>query len=134
MKLQHIAFWTQDINTLVDFYQKYWQAKVLFKHQSGDFSCVFIEVFSCVKLEIMTRKGIPGTDREERVGYSHLSIQVDSKEEVNRLTDYCLENKIPLQKVKEQYDDGYYESSFLDPDGNIVEIAYVDPIVNPAVL
>jgi predicted lactoylglutathione lyase len=36
-------------------------------------------------------------------------------------------------KDREQYDDGFYESAILDPDGNIIELAYVDREANPMV-
>lgn len=133
MKIHHIAFWTLDIERLVDFYCTHWQGIELFRHQSGDFHSVFIEIFGCLRIEIMSRTGLPGADPTERVGYSHLSVEVESREEVNRLTETCLAHGIRLEKNREQYDDGFYESSFLDPDGNIIEIAFVDRMVNPAV-
>jgi lactoylglutathione lyase len=34
--------------------------------------------------------------------------------------------KVKIEKNKEQYDDGFYESSIRDPDGNIIELAFVD--------
>lgn len=133
MKLQHIAFWSQDIDTLVNFYEQHWNGRVLFRHETNDFSCIFIEAFRCIKLEIMNRKTVSAADRTERVGYSHLSIEVDSKHEVDKITDYCIAKKIKLVKCKEQYDDGFYESAFLDPDDNLIEIAFVNREINPYV-
>lgn len=133
MELHHIAFWTEDIERLCAFYVKHWNGKVLFKHQSGDFRCVFIEIMASVKVEIMTRSNIADEGQSERVGYSHFSIEVGSRDEVNRITEYCICEGIRLTKTKEQYDDGFYESAFADPDGNIIEIAYVDRQVNPQV-
>jgi len=133
MKLHHIAFWTRNIDSLVEFYIKHFEGEVLFRHESGDFQSVFIKICSSITIEIMTRTNINDGIFEERVGYSHFSIEVDSKDQVNKLTDYFIENNIPLGKIKEKYDDGFYESSVLDPDGNIIEIAYVDRMVNPTV-
>lgn len=133
MKLHHIAFWTKDIDRSVEFYKKHFQASVLFRHTAGDFSCVFIELSSGTKIEIMTRTDLSNADLKERTGYSHFSLEVDSKEEVDRLTDYFIGQNAVMKKVKEQYEDGFYESAVCDPDGNIIELAYVDRIVNPNV-
>ena len=81
----------------------------------------------------MTRKNLPERPSGETSGYSHFSIEVSSKEEVDRITDYCIKNNVPLEKVKEKYDDGFYESSIIDPDGNIIEIAFIDRAVNDKV-
>ena len=81
----------------------------------------------------MSRTKLENADNIEKVGYSHFSIEVENKDEVDRLTDYFIEQNVQFEKVKEQYDDGFYESSVLDPDGNIIEITYIDRSVNNAV-
>lgn len=126
MKLHHVAFWTNNLDALETFYVKYFNGKVLFRHSKDDFKCVFIEVFDSIKIELMTRANLPSQDLDERVGYSHLSIELDSKEKVNELTDFFSQEKVKIEKNKEQYDDGFYESSIRDPDGNIIELAFVD--------
>jgi catechol 2,3-dioxygenase-like lactoylglutathione lyase family enzyme len=133
MILHHIAFWTTNIERLKDFYINHCQGKILFSHQSGDFRCVFLEIFGAVKIEIMTRQVISPAVLDEKVGFSHFSIEVETEAEVNNITDYCCSKSIPLKKNKEQYDDGFYESAFVDPDGNIIEIAYINRKVNPSV-
>lgn len=133
MRLHHIAFWTRNIELLVEFYKRHFNGEVISQHENGDFKCVFIKICSSIIIEIMTRTNLHSFDKEERIGYSHFSIEVDSKDEVNKLTDCFIEPNIPLQKNKEQYDDGFYESAVVDPDGNIIEIAYVDRSINPNV-
>ncbi len=133
MRLHHIAFWTKNIELLVEFYKRHFNGEVLSQHESGDFKCVFIKICSSITIEIMTRTNLHNFDKEERIGYSHFSIEVASKDEVNKLTDCFIEQNISLQKNKEQYDDGFYESAVVDPDGNIIEIAYVDRSINPNV-
>lgn len=133
MKLHHIAFWTRNIDALVEFYERHFSGEVLFRHQSSDFHCILMKICSSITIEIMTQTNLGEGALEDRIGYSHFSLEVDSKEEVNRLTDYFIEHKVPMGKIREQYDDGFYESSVLDPDGNMIEIAYVDRRMNPAV-
>ncbi len=133
MKLHHIAFWTHDIERLSQFYQMHFNAELAFKHTEDDFSCVFLSAFGGKYLEIMTRPNLPKAHEKNRVGHSHISIEVESKKEVDRLTQYFTELNVPLEKIQEQYDDGFYETSIFDPDGNIIEIAYIDRNVNNTV-
>ncbi|MBN1499819.1 MAG: VOC family protein [Spirochaetes bacterium] len=133
MKLHHTAFWTGDLERLENFYIKYFGGKVLFRHSINDFKCTFMEIAGSFKIEIMTRTDISGHAADERIGYSHLSIEVESREKVNELTDFFMKENVKILKNREQYDDGFYESSVCDPDGNIIELAYVDRTVNPHV-
>lgn len=133
MELHHVAFWTKDIKELETFYVKHFNGKVLFHHSMDDFKCTFIEISDSIKIELMTRTDLPAPDLDEKVGYSHLSFRFGSKEEINKLTDYFVNKEITIEKNREQYDDGFYESSIRDPDGNIIELAFVDRNVNPKV-
>ncbi len=133
MKLHHIAFWTENIEIMEEFYVKHFNGKTIFSHQDGDFSSKFLRICDGINLELMNRSEIPDSENNEPVGYSHLSLECESKEEVDRLTDYFKLNGVPLDKDKVQYDDGFYESSVRDPDGNIIELAYIDRSVSPSV-
>lgn len=131
MNLQHIAFWTKDIQRMIDFYKQHFKARELFSHRDGDFECTFISICSSVRLELMSKPMVGREEIFDFVGYSHLSIDVGSREEVDRLTRYFIQQGVRLEKKQVQYDDGYYETSIFDPDCNIIELAYVDESVNP---
>lgn len=131
MKLQHVAFWTSDIARATEFYSKHFRGKKLFSHQDGDFTSTFLSIAGCVRNELMHKPDLGLAEFGDRVGYSHISIDVGSRSEVDRLTDYFLGHGIRLEKERVQYEDGYYESSIFDPDGNIIELAYVDENANP---
>lgn len=133
MKMHHIAFWTHDVENLKQFYETHFQARQAFRHQDGDFESVFLSAFGGIHLELMTRKHLGHACLKDRVGHSHLSVEVDSKAEVDKWTDHFIAHGIPLEKIKQQYEDGFYESSVFDPDGNIIEIAYIDRTVNNTV-
>lgn len=129
MKLHHIAYWTHDIQRLSDFYQQHFQAEVCFDHSDGDFSCRFISLFGGVHLELMTKPALASGDLADKIGHSHISVEVESKAEVIRLSEYFIAQGVPLEKNQIQYEDGFFESSVYDPDGNIIEIATVDRAV-----
>ena len=133
MRLHHVAFWTRRIDVLEDFYARHLGGKVLFRHAIGNFRCTFMSLDDSVKIELMSRTELGDPDLTERIGYSHLSLEVDSKARVDQLTETFRAAGIPIEKDKEQYDDGFYESSIRDPDGNVIEIAFVDRNANPHV-
>ena len=133
MKMHHVAFWTHQLDVMEDFYSRHLDGKVLFRHAIGDFRCTFMSLDDSVKIELMTRTNLGAPDLAERIGYSHLSLEVETKARVDELTEIFRAAGIPIDKDKEQYDDGFYESSIRDPDGNIIEIAYVERRVNPHV-
>ena len=58
----------------------------------------------------------------ERLGFTHVSFSVGSKEEVDRLTKEMSTDGIQVVGQPRTTGDGYYESVILDPEGNRVEI------------
>jgi lactoylglutathione lyase len=58
----------------------------------------------------------------ERLGFTHVSFSVGSKEEVNHLTQQMSSDGIQVVGQPRTTGDGYYESVILDPEGNRVEI------------
>lgn len=126
MKLNHIGFWTKDIGVLVDFYKRHFDGEVLSSHEDGDFEGCFMRICSSITIELMSRSSVEDRVQGDRVGYSHFALEVGSREEVDRLTDYFESKQVPLEKMRVQYDDGFYETSVFDPDGNIIEIGFLD--------
>ena len=58
----------------------------------------------------------------ERLGFTHVSFSVGSKEEVDRLTKEMSTDGIQVVGQPRTTGDGYYESVILDPEGNRVEV------------
>lgn len=126
MKLHHVAFWTNNMKEMIGFYQRHFEGEVLSEHQDGDFRGAFLKICSESVLELMSKSNLDTGNERQGVGYSHLSFEVPSKEEVDRKTEYFERQSVRFEKKRVQYEDGFYESAIFDPDGNIIEIAYVD--------
>ncbi|BCY18009.1 hypothetical protein hrd7_18580 [Leptolinea sp. HRD-7] len=59
---------------------------------------------------------------DQRVGLAHIAFSTGSKEAVDQLTARLKQEGYTLLDGPRLTGDGYYESAFLDPDGNRVEI------------
>ena len=129
--IHHIAFWTRDLDRLIEFYVRHWHGRILRLHGDSQKRSAFLEVFSSIRLELMQKIGLLEALAEDAVGYAHLAIEVESEQRVDELTDHCKKHGIPLSVEKVHYDGGFYESAFQDPDGNTFEITYIDRTISP---
>ena len=55
-------------------------------------------------------------------GLVHLSFSLGSKEAVDEMTTTIVGMGLTLLRGPRVTGDGYYESSFLDPEGNMIEL------------
>ncbi len=63
-----------------------------------------------------------GTRGNSICGYAHLAFSVESKENVNVMTERLRNSGYTIVSEPRVTGDGYYESCILDPDGNLIEI------------
>ncbi len=128
MKIEHIAIWTNDLEQMKLFYEKYFQATAGEKYFNGSkrFESYFLQFKDGARLEIMRKPGIASnknnTWSEEVMGIAHFAISVGSKEIVNTLTETIRKDGYHIAGEPHLTGDGYYESVVLDPDGNRIEI------------
>jgi len=88
--LEHIAIYTQDLERLRLFYEKYFNAKSnnIYQNQSG-FSSYFLKFVTGARLEIMTHTDLSGSIASDKVpGIHHLAFSVGSKGDVEALTEF----------------------------------------------
>lgn len=88
-----------------------WLSKLLFSFDGG------------ARLEIMCRPGItlqPICDYP--LGYAHISFKIGSQEKVDQKTQELVSAGFTLLNGPRTTGDGYYESVFKDPEGNLVEL------------
>lgn len=133
MKLEHFALWTKQLEAMKDFYVTYFKATSNDKYTNHQkkFESYFLTFEEGARLELMTIEGLTDRPRIElvdsnnqplMVGYVHLAISVGSKEKVDELTKRLRSDGHIIYGEPRKTGDGYYESSVLDPDGNIIEI------------
>ena len=126
MKIEHVALWSQDIERLKIFYEKYFKAKAGMKYtnKEKDFQSYFLSFDGGSRLEIMQKTGIfqGADDRNATFGYVHIAISVGEMGDVIELTERLEKDGYTITSCPRYTGDGYFESAVLDPDGNLVEI------------
>jgi len=124
-RIDHIAIWTHDLERLCTFYQTYFHAQVGSKYfnPSKQFESYFLTFDNDTRLELMRLPDLVSPSGEPPlIGYAHIALGLGSKEAVDALTARLEQDGYPKQDGPRATGDGYYESAFLDPDGNYLEL------------
>lgn len=126
MKIEHIAVWVRDLEVMKNFYQSYFKMTCNEKYinEKKGFSSYFLSFNDGARLEIMHRNDIleHNFNRAIHYGFTHLSISVDGKENVDLLTEKLRNDCYIIAGEARTTGDGFYESVILDPEGNSIEI------------
>lgn len=127
MKIEHIAIWTNDLEGIRHFYEKYFQVTAGEKYfnPKKNFESYFLRFEDGARIEIMRKPEIISAEKnitDEFIGLAHFAISVGSKEKVNALTEQLRQDGIQIIGEPRTTGDGYYESVVLDPEGNRIEI------------
>lgn len=128
IKIEHIAIWANDIETLKMFYAIYFgaQANTKYINAQKHFQSYFLTFASGARLELMQRPDIKQrtgkSPDQEFAGYAHLAIAVGSDAAVDALTQRLVDDGYVRLDGPRRTGDGYYESVVLDPEGNRLEI------------
>lgn len=127
MKIEHIAFWVEDLEKAKDFYQTYFGmiASDRYHNPTKNFTSYFLSFKEeGTRIELMHRPDIAVTSGQRGLvtGITHLAISVGSKEQVDQLTERLRTDGFTIAGEPRTTGDGYYESVVLDTEGNLVEI------------
>ncbi|MDJ0832541.1 MAG: VOC family protein [Gammaproteobacteria bacterium] len=127
MQIEHIAIWTKDLETLKDFYIKYFGARANNKYTNTNkgFESYFLSFDSGARLEIMQMATIPDNKNDpikQATGLIHFAMSVGARQAVDDLTARLVADGYALIDGPRTTGDGYYESVILDPEGNRIEI------------
>jgi lactoylglutathione lyase len=131
MKLEHVAIWTDDLETLKTFYQRYFGGTPNNKYinEKKGFESYFLTFQSGARLELMSKRGIPAnlndTVQAQHKGIIHLAFGVDSMQEVDQKATELKADGYPILSGPRKTGDGYYEFETLDPDNNRLEVTAV---------
>ena len=125
MKLAHIAIYVNDLERARDFFVSYFGATANegYHNPKTDFRSYFLSFDDGTKLEIMTKPDLTDSgDFLNRFGYAHIAFSIGSKDAVDSLTQRMKEDGYPVISGPRTTGDGYYESSILGFEGNLIEI------------
>lgn len=133
--LTHIALWTTQLETLRDFYVRYFNgtSNEKYVNPKKGFASYFVYFESGPALEIMQRTDVTEPQEREYIGLAHLAFHVRSKEEVDQQVERFRQAGYVIAGEPRTSGDGYYEGVILDPDGNRIElVAFGEPEIAPA--
>lgn len=125
MRINHIALYTNELERMRLFYEKYFNAtsNKMYHNEKTGLKTYFLTFEDNSRLEIMTRPNLENKPSQPyQTGYIHLAFSVGSKENVDRLTTALSKDGYIVISQPRTTGDGYYESCIHDPDGNQIEI------------
>lgn len=125
MKIEHLAMYVNDLEVMKEFYIKYFGATAndMYHNPRTGLQTYFLSFKEGARLEIMTRPDrIDGPKELYATGFTHLAFTLGSKEKVDAMTAIMAKDGFKVLSGPRTTGDGYYESCFLDPEGNQIEI------------
>ena len=126
MKIEHIAIWVKDLESMRTFYMKYFNMVCNQKYINckKGFSSYFLSFEGGARIELMHRPDVLQNVNENSrmVGLTHLAISLGSKNKVDEFTEKIRTDGYQVIQKARTTGDGYYESVISDPEGNHIEI------------
>jgi len=125
MNIAHIAIWTKDIESMKDFYTRYFKGVSNEKYTNPikGFESYFISFESGAQLELMRKESVDTSlETEERLGITHIAFKLGSKDAVLSLTEKLRSDGFSIVGEPRTSGDGYFESVVLDVEENRIEL------------
>lgn len=125
MKIEHLAMYVNDLEIMKEFYIKYFGATAneIYHNPRTGLQTYFLSFEGGARLEIMTRPDRMDVAKElYATGFTHLAFTLGSKEKVDEMTELMDKDGFKILSGPRTTGDGYYESCFLDPEYNQIEI------------
>jgi lactoylglutathione lyase len=127
IKIAHIAIWTQDLEKMKLFYETYFgfRSGAKYINPAKGFSSYFLGSNGTCKVELMHSVRMESGKMKDQLitpGYAHIAFSLGSKEAVDSMTNRLESDGFQKLDGPRITGDGYYESVFLDPEKNILEI------------
>lgn len=126
MNINHIAVWANDLESLKEFYCRWFNAKAgeRYHNPRKNFTSYFLTFpDGGASLEIMNVPEITAPDvRAKTAGFCHIAVSLGSKGNVDDMTELMRSAGITILGEPRTTGDGCYESVVADPEGNTVEL------------
>lgn len=127
MNIEHIGIWTDKLEEMREFYEKFFEGKSNKKYinEKKGFESYFITFDDGARIELMSSINMSGNMQHKQCissGYCHLAFYFSTKEKVDELTAKLTKEGFELIDGPRITGDGYYESNLFDPDKNKIEL------------
>lgn len=124
LRIEHVAVWVNDLERMRAFYVDVLggTSNARYHNPKTGFFSYFIAFGSGARVELMQRPDVAARPDGRLAGYAHLSFSVSSKEAVDRAAESLRARGIAIVSGPRTTGDGYYETVFLDPEGNEIEL------------
>lgn len=127
MKIDHVAFWVEDLEKMKTFYLTYFDTSCgeRYVNPVKKFYSYFITFNDGgSRIELMYRADIAATNEKRGfiTGIAHLAITVGDRQRVNDMIAHFRAHGYEVIGEPRVSGDGYYEGVILDPEGNVIEL------------
>ena len=125
MHIDHLAMYVCDLEGAQAFFTKYFGAasNQCYTNPNTNFRSYFLTFGDGARLELMRRHTMSDNPKfPDRTGFNHIAISVGSKEAVDELTARMAADGFRVRSGPRTTGDGYYESSIVGFEGNLIEI------------
>lgn len=125
MRIEHIAMYVNDLETVRDFFITYFNGKSndCYHNKTTNFRSYFISFDDGARLEIMNKPDVAEQKKLfDSTGYVHIAFSVGSKERVDELTSKLKADGFKVISGPRTTGDGYYESCIVAIEENQIEI------------
>jgi lactoylglutathione lyase len=122
--IEHLALWVRDVELVVGFYARYFDARVgdRYENPRKGFESRFLAFASGARLEVMARTDVSSRGTGEALGFAHVAIAIGDEAAVDALAARFKADGVSVLDGPRRTGDGYYECVVLDPEGNRVEV------------
>jgi lactoylglutathione lyase len=120
-QIEHVAIWTDDLERLRSFYERYLGASAGQLHyEPATGLCAYYLDLCGARLELMQMPGLGARPRgvRQRLGHAHIGFALGSADAVDELTARLGEDGYTVVEPPHRAENGDYESAVLDTDGN----------------
>ena len=125
VRIEHIALYVNDLDAARDFFVNYLGAESNsgYHNTRTDFRSYFLTFGDGARLELMNKPNMPDPPKDQsRTGYAHIAFSVGSREKVDELTAQLKADGYQVLSGPRTTGDGYYESSIVAIEQNLIEI------------
>ncbi|ACU61792.1 VOC family protein [Chitinophaga pinensis] len=127
MKIDHVAFWVEDLEAMRYFYLTHFEATCGERYMNPvkKFYSYFITFNDGgSRIELMHRADIAANSQQRGfvTGIAHLALTVGNRERVDAMIAHFRAHGYKIIGEPRVSGDGYYEGVILDPEENVIEL------------